>query len=277
MVDVAGAGTSNGTNVQQYEANETTAQDWLIVSVGEGEYSLISRVSGLYMDVAGGSAENGANIWTWKGNVTASQIFTFTPVAEPIEMTFISAVADGEAETTTSTKITMVFNQDIEGFTVEDITLKEGVQKGDLTKTSSATYELTISGEWEDGDQTNVTLAKTGYTFTPPLQWVTLHKEAGRETTPITFSSAAADGDVETTSTWIIINLSEVVEGFSVEDITLSNENVTKGVLSLEEGSTYKLTITGNWAHEDKTNVILAKEGYTFTPDSREVTLNKNE
>ena len=69
--------TTPGTNVWQYQANGTAAQQWSIRPTGDGDgsYFFVSKVSGLYLDVAGAKTTAGTNVWTWTGNRTTAQKF----------------------------------------------------------------------------------------------------------------------------------------------------------------------------------------------------------
>ena len=51
VLDVAGAGTTNGTRIQQYDSNGSDAQKWIIKEAGGGYYYLISKCNGLYIDI----------------------------------------------------------------------------------------------------------------------------------------------------------------------------------------------------------------------------------
>ena len=55
VVDVKGAGTANGTKIQLYKFNDSSAQKWNFVPAGgEDEYYIINSVSGKALDVKGG-------------------------------------------------------------------------------------------------------------------------------------------------------------------------------------------------------------------------------
>lgn len=77
VLDVLGAGKTNGTNVQQYTGNKSTAQKWMIKDLGDGYYNIISQCNNLYLDIAGGSTKDGANVQMYQANGTASQKFKF--------------------------------------------------------------------------------------------------------------------------------------------------------------------------------------------------------
>jgi len=70
-VDVAGAATANGTAIQLYDCNGTSAQSW---TVGNADNSIQSL--GKCMDVTGASTANGAQIQLYDCNGTNAQKWT---------------------------------------------------------------------------------------------------------------------------------------------------------------------------------------------------------
>ncbi|MFD9353211.1 ricin-type beta-trefoil lectin domain protein [Streptomyces sp. NPDC060031] len=66
-VDVAGAGTANGTAVQLYDCNGTAAQSWSAGSDGT------IRALGKCLDVASGGTADGTKVQLWDCNGTAAQ------------------------------------------------------------------------------------------------------------------------------------------------------------------------------------------------------------
>jgi arabinogalactan endo-1,4-beta-galactosidase len=54
-LDDSGASTTSGTAIVQSPANGSTEQEWTIVSVGNGYFSLVNHLSGLALDTSGGS------------------------------------------------------------------------------------------------------------------------------------------------------------------------------------------------------------------------------
>jgi len=70
-IDVAGASSANGTAVQLYDCNGSSAQQW---SVGNTDGSI--RALGKCMDVADGSTTNGAKIQLYDCNATGAQKWT---------------------------------------------------------------------------------------------------------------------------------------------------------------------------------------------------------
>jgi len=71
-VDVAAAGTANGTAIQLYDCNGTGAQSWTVGTDGT------IRAFGKCMDVPSGSTANGAQIQLWDCNGSGAQRWTIT-------------------------------------------------------------------------------------------------------------------------------------------------------------------------------------------------------
>ncbi|MEU9827834.1 glycosyl hydrolase family 18 protein [Micromonospora chersina] len=68
-VDVAAAGTANGTAIQLYTCNGTAAQSWTVA--GDGTL----RALGKCADVTSGSTANGAKVQLWDCNGTGAQVW----------------------------------------------------------------------------------------------------------------------------------------------------------------------------------------------------------
>ena len=77
VLDISGASLGNGANVQIYERNETSAQEFSVESAGDGYYKIISRVSGKVLDVANGSRTSGSNVWQYDWNGSDAQLWRF--------------------------------------------------------------------------------------------------------------------------------------------------------------------------------------------------------
>ena len=72
-VDVAAAGTANGTNVQLYAVNGTNAQKFYVTDEGDG-WSIRNIGSGKYVDVTGGAVTvSGTNVQLYQDNDTRAQ------------------------------------------------------------------------------------------------------------------------------------------------------------------------------------------------------------
>ena len=75
VIDIAGGarGAKNGTNVQMFDKNGTSAQNWEVKYTDDGYYSITNQDAGLAMDVLGGDTANGANVHMYKSNSTCAQ------------------------------------------------------------------------------------------------------------------------------------------------------------------------------------------------------------
>ena len=80
-IDVLGASTNNGTNIQLWENNNHNAQKWNFIealeskqSIENGTYTLKTSLNETKtMDVSGGNTNNGTNIQIWESNGTKAQ------------------------------------------------------------------------------------------------------------------------------------------------------------------------------------------------------------
>lgn len=73
-LDVEGASTADGANIQQYSKAAVDQQQWEFQDAGNGYYYIISKKSGKAVGVAGGSTGNtadGANVIQWAKVATA--------------------------------------------------------------------------------------------------------------------------------------------------------------------------------------------------------------
>lgn len=74
VLDVSGASTSNGANVQLYAANQTAAQRFrLSYDSKTGYYTIVNDNSGKAVDVKSASAKNGTNVQQYSSNGTLAQ------------------------------------------------------------------------------------------------------------------------------------------------------------------------------------------------------------
>ncbi|WP_425456964.1 RICIN domain-containing protein [Cohnella terricola] len=81
-LDVSGAGTANGTNVQIWTDNGTGAQKWTIYRNANGTYKLINVNSTLALDVEGIGTANGTNVQVWTDSGNAAQTWNITRNAD---------------------------------------------------------------------------------------------------------------------------------------------------------------------------------------------------
>ena len=107
VLDVAGAGTTNGTRIQQYDSNESDAQKWIIKEAGDGYYNIISKCNGLYIDIPGGIVTDGSNVQMYEGNGSNAQKFEFEKIQELVGEKIIE---DGKYKIKAGTNETLGFD-----------------------------------------------------------------------------------------------------------------------------------------------------------------------
>lgn len=72
-LDVDSAGKDDKTNVRLYQFNRSSAQKFLVKSIGNGYYTISAECSGKALDVESASKENGTNVWQYSPNGTNAQ------------------------------------------------------------------------------------------------------------------------------------------------------------------------------------------------------------
>jgi len=72
-LDVAGGGSADGTNVEQWLDNGGTNQRWIITDMGGGYFKLTHKGTNECLDVSSGSSAQGANVQQWNDNGTDAQ------------------------------------------------------------------------------------------------------------------------------------------------------------------------------------------------------------
>ena len=78
-VDVNGASSANGANIQMWEPNGTCAQKWAIQHISESTYRLRNACSGKAMDINGAATwRSGTNVQLWDNNNTNAQKWHLT-------------------------------------------------------------------------------------------------------------------------------------------------------------------------------------------------------
>lgn len=79
MLDIAGNCTKNGTNIQIYTENESTAQKFTIQHVGSGWHKICHVTSGKSIDVENATRKSGVNVQLYDTNGTDAQLWRFYP------------------------------------------------------------------------------------------------------------------------------------------------------------------------------------------------------
>jgi hypothetical protein len=74
-LDVAGGGSADGTNIQQWACNNAGAQSFFAQDLGNGLVRIINTPTGKCMDIAGSGTADGTNIRLWTCNGSAGQTF----------------------------------------------------------------------------------------------------------------------------------------------------------------------------------------------------------
>ncbi len=73
-MDVTGGSNTSGTNIQQYQKNNSRSQQWWVNKVSNGIYEIRpANNSNLCLDVSGGTNLDGQNIQVYSGNGTSAQ------------------------------------------------------------------------------------------------------------------------------------------------------------------------------------------------------------
>ncbi|HEX2101690.1 MAG TPA: cellulase family glycosylhydrolase [Candidatus Synoicihabitans sp.] len=77
-LEVASAGTANGSNVRQWAYNGGNHQRWTLTHLGNNQYSIVGVQSGKALDVSGWGGSNGTNVHIWTYGGGANQKWTLT-------------------------------------------------------------------------------------------------------------------------------------------------------------------------------------------------------
>ena len=189
---------------------------------------------------------------------------------------FAGLAADG---TGTTTRLILIFSREIKGLSAEDITIEAngtGAVKGALSSQGSGAYYLELSGVKRDGEVEVSVEKKAGYSIANPQRSVTVRYYADTAAPEeAEFLGVTANGSSAETTTALTLVFDREIEGLSINDITLSGD--TQGVaqavsLTANGGGEYELSISGITANGGLT-VTVRKEGFSFTPASRPVTV----
>lgn len=135
-LDVRGASTANGANVQIYGSNNSFAQRFKVSYKGNGLYTIEVFKSGKVLDVAGGSTANGANVQQYTANSTLAQ-YWYVKKAGSL-YTFLSAksgkaldIAGAKTANGTNVQIYTSNNSKAQRFSlVHDTALEESCASG---------------------------------------------------------------------------------------------------------------------------------------------------
>jgi hypothetical protein len=186
-----------------------------------------------------------------------------------------ATTGDMTVNTTTTTTLKLVFDQDITGLSAADITLNggsTGVRKGDLTKTGTGIYDLAVFDITSEGN-VSVSVSKSGYTITDGPKTVTVYLRP--IDIAVTFTDLTANGSAGGTdmTTKLTLTFDKDITDLNAEDIYLiANYGTKKGGLTKTGTGIYDLAISGITSGGDVT-VKVSKSGYVITPESKTVTV----
>jgi hypothetical protein len=142
----------------------------------------------------------------------------------------------------------------VSGATVSGVTIN-------LTGTSTGTVTTDASGNYTFAGLSNggytVTPSRTGYSFTPPNQ-------------PVTVNGASVPGQNFTSTAVPTYSISGTVSGAIASGVTMSLTGTSTGTTATDGSGNYSFTGFSNGNY----TVTPTKIGYTFTPSSQGVTLN---
>jgi uncharacterized repeat protein (TIGR02543 family) len=113
--------------------------------------------------------DNNTNAKTPDGSLTLYAKWT------PITYLFQSLTANGQDNTTLSTKLTLQFNVDVPGLASADITLTPALPKGTLAALGSGKYELPVSEIPANNVSVTAALSKADRVFSPASRSVSVY------------------------------------------------------------------------------------------------------
>jgi hypothetical protein len=191
----------------------------------------------------------------------AKTITVHKQAAAPAAVAYTVA-ADGESNTTASTKINFTFDAAVTGLAAEQITLTSGtgtVTKAALTG-SGANWSLGITVDTA-GDIT-VVITKDG--IASGAKTVTVHKQGETTPDPVAYIAAADGENGITSSTKIDFTFDAAVTGLTAEDIAVTpgTGSITTGALT-GSGVNWSLAITVETAGNVK--LAINKPGIVHT------------
>jgi hypothetical protein len=210
--------------------------------------------------------------WTWSYVINGTKL-TFsntsgTPFSDEdyyrsTPVTFSGVTADGSS-TQTTTQLTLIFSQAINGLSADDITLNgvSGVNKETLNG-SGSTYTLGISGFTSSGTLT-VAVAKSGYAISGSPKTVPIYCIID-----VVFSSLNANGSSTQTTTTLTLTFDRVIPGLTPSDITLSGmSGVNKSMALGGDGPGI-----GGFTSAGTLTVAVAKSGYNILGSPKEAAI----
>ena len=78
-LDTAGAGTAQGTLVDQATSSSGSDQSWTLVAAGSGLYKIVNKASGLLLGITNAGTADGGTALIWGDNGTADHLWQLIP------------------------------------------------------------------------------------------------------------------------------------------------------------------------------------------------------
>jgi hypothetical protein len=195
------------------------------------------------------------------GLVIKDDLKTVTIFKEAAYVTFNSLTADGSPTGGTTTKLTLFFDKDIDGFSAsnEDISLMggyTGAKKGTLTRTSTGIYELTVSDITTTG-KVYMRVRKDGYNIINDLKNVTVYYLGS--TLPVEPPGGGLDGYWQQGTRWIVNfnGSAAVMTGLGSGHSAYEQDAINKGFIQVGSQHFRNLTKTGERTWKGQGRVIL--------------------
>jgi hypothetical protein len=176
------------------------------------------------------------------------------PIVKPVK--WLSLTANGVAHTTTTTEITLVFEEDIE-LANNDVTVTgANINQGTLIKDDDRTYRLPVSGTFTQGAVATVSVRHNGI-LVPAIRTVNLHRHM--PVSEVTFNGIFLNNNrgtpntEDTTVFWLTFNQDP---GLQQGHVTATGATVTQVGRSGGPVNFQQQDIFGNWG-ATQTNIHL--------------------
>ena len=204
--------------------------------------------------------------------VTSSESKTITLTAQwtkdDIAVSF-EVFANGTANISDTTQVTVTFDQPVIGLTKENFSLTNAT----VTEISGSgkTYILNISNVTTEGSATLTVTAPSGYTIASNSKTVTLHKDTK---VPVSLTAVEADGIKNQASTSTVTLKFDLSISLTAENIKITDLDGTGAVIGnlRAQGNDYELTLNNlKKSGRIKIEIINVPAGYVLSGNGKEV------
>ena len=235
--------STEGTNLTQYDFNDSSAQHFKLVNRGDGRYSIHPACSNLALDVCSGSIENGAKIQQYTYHGGTNQLWTFeyqdkeNPVVSNIQISNLSS--DGYKVTCTATD-------------------NVGVTKVCFPTWTEANGQDDLANDWGN---TTIGTYEGGNTYSYWVKVSDHNNEGGRYITHVYAYDAASNYSSQGVTVDVVRNVP--LESFSLNASTLNlniNQIQTLAVQSYVPTNT-TVDRTASWTSSDSAIASVDSNG----------------